>query len=136
MADIIASVEAYSMLLPYGGEVQFHSVHESAGPYVLLRLITRDGAEGIAESVVRPQQFSGEDPQIIKYQIETFFRPMLEGANPLEHNRILAGLGRYKGNRVAKMLIDVALWDLKGKLLGKPVWCLLGGGPVKPVPVK
>jgi L-alanine-DL-glutamate epimerase-like enolase superfamily enzyme len=32
-------------------------------------------------------------------------------------------------------LIDIALWDLRGKLLGQPVWRLLGGGPTKPVPL-
>jgi L-alanine-DL-glutamate epimerase-like enolase superfamily enzyme len=30
--------------------------------------------------------------------------------------------------RMALSAIDVALWDIKGKALGLPLWKLLGGG--------
>ena len=48
---------------------------------------------------------------------------------------ILGQLDRIRDCRAAKSLIDIALWDLRGKLLGQPVWRLLGGGPAKPVPL-
>jgi len=35
----------------------------------------------------------------------------------------------------AKCLIDIALWDLRGKVFGQPVWRLLGGAAPKPVPL-
>ncbi len=34
---------------------------------------------------------------------------------------------RFKGNRMAKAGISLALWDLKGKIEGKPLWKLYGG---------
>ena len=62
------------------------------------------------------------------------FAPMLLGADPLEarviqdrlfHQHIKLGPeGAYAGALAA---IDIALWDLKGKVLGQPVWKLLGG---------
>ncbi|MCH7710016.1 MAG: hypothetical protein IH903_00095 [Proteobacteria bacterium] len=134
IVDKIAKVEAFCVELPYRGQVNFRAVSESKGQYVLLRLTTHDGAEGISESVARLRQ-NGEDARALAYDIDTFFAPLLAGADPLAHNHILAEIGRIKGCRSAKALIDVALWDLKGKLLGQPVWRLLGGGPVKPVPL-
>jgi L-alanine-DL-glutamate epimerase-like enolase superfamily enzyme len=44
-------------------------------------------------------------------------------------------IANVSGCGIAKALIDTALWDLKGKLLGEPVWRLLGRAAPKPVPV-
>jgi L-alanine-DL-glutamate epimerase-like enolase superfamily enzyme len=62
------------------------------------------------------------------------FAPMLIGVDPLEarviqdrlfHEHIKVGPeGAYAGALAA---LDIALWDLKGKALGQPVWRLLGG---------
>lgn len=57
----------------------------------------------------------------------------LENENPLAHERIweklywlLSPRGQtgYASHAIAA--VDVALWDLKGKILGQPVWRLLG----------
>lgn len=39
------------------------------------------------------------------------------------------------GTRDAALSFDFPLWDLVGRLLGKPVWALLGGRGTHPVPV-
>lgn len=135
MADKIVSLQTYCLGLPYVRRVNFHSVAESTGPYIVVRIRTRDGAEGFAETVARPRHSGGEDPRLMAYQINTFLTPLLEGQNPLDHLRLLAAMAEIKGCHAAQSLIDVALWDLRGKLLGQPVWRLLGGGPVKPVPI-
>lgn len=134
MADVIERVEAHCLNLPYRKTVQFASLKESVGQYLLLRIVTRDGAEGLAECVCRPGQ-SGETAGMLAAVIDQFATPVLAGQNPLDHNRLLAAIGKIKGQRTVQALVDVALWDLKGKLLGQPVWRLLGGGPAKPVPV-
>jgi L-alanine-DL-glutamate epimerase-like enolase superfamily enzyme len=66
--------------------------------------------------------------------IGSAFTPMLLGADPLEprviqdrlfHQHIKVGPeGAYAAALAA---IDIALWDLKGKVLRQPVWKLLGG---------
>ncbi len=132
--DTIERIETYCIELPYRNAVQFRSVREDSGAYIILRLVTRSGAEGIAESVARPSH-SGEDPKLLAYAIRTFFAPLLEGADPFAHNDIHARIAKVKGARTAHALIDVALWDLRGKLLGQPVWRLLGGGKPARVPV-
>lgn len=134
MADVIERVETYCLDLPYRKAVQFASVKEAVGQYLLLRIVTRDGAEGLAECVCRPSQ-SGETPALLASVIEDFYAPVLKGADPFDHNRLLGLIGKVKGQRTAFALVDVALWDIKGKLAGQPVWRLLGGGPARTVPL-
>lgn len=130
----IADVKCHAIKLPYKGTIKFRSVSESVGQYAILRIVLDDGTEGLAEGVCRPEQ-QGEDAKTLAYQIETFFKPLLLGLDPLAHTAALARCGRIKGCRTAKSLIDLAMWDLKGKVLGEPVWRLLGGDKPKPVPL-
>jgi L-alanine-DL-glutamate epimerase-like enolase superfamily enzyme len=58
----------------------------------------------------------------------------LLGRNPLENRMlwdIMSRFDRHSRSGVMMMAIsavDIALWDLKGKILGQPVYKLLGGG--------
>jgi L-alanine-DL-glutamate epimerase-like enolase superfamily enzyme len=130
----IAAMATHCLWLPYHNEVQFAQIKQASAEYCLVVIRLDDGTEGIAEAVCRPE-FSGEDARAVAYQIETFFKPQVVGEDPLHHLTILAKLERIRDCRAAKSLIDIALWDLRGKLLGEPVWRLLGGGPAKPVPL-
>jgi L-Ala-D/L-Glu epimerase len=130
----IASIEAIKLKLPYKRPVSFASQTESTSHYLILRIVLSDGTEGIAESVCRPGH-TGEDAVTVAYQLETFFKPLLIGADPLGHLALLAKIAKVRECRAAKMLIDVALWDLRGKVFGQPVWRLLGGTDPKPVPL-
>ena len=133
--DTIDRVEVFCLHIPYRSEVRYASTRDTHGVFALLRLTTKDGAVGIAEGVARPDQNHGEDVKTVAYQIENYFRPMLMGADPLAIDAIFGKMARIKKCRAAKALIDNALWDLKGKLLGEPVWRLLGGSTPKPVPI-
>src|ERR1700744_792016 len=66
--------------------------------------------------------------------IDRDIAPGLMGADPLDHavlhDRLthrLVKLGPEGALSGALAAIDIALWDLKGKLLGQPVYKLLGG---------
>jgi L-alanine-DL-glutamate epimerase-like enolase superfamily enzyme len=66
--------------------------------------------------------------------VDAVFAPELHGVDPLEHgvvqDRLLyrhAKLGPGGAFAAAMAAVDVALWDLKGKILGQPIWKLLGG---------
>jgi L-alanine-DL-glutamate epimerase-like enolase superfamily enzyme len=93
-----------------------------------VRIWTDDGIDGLGEA--SPMVHGNASLEIIA----SAFTPMLIGADPLEprviqdrlfHQHIKLGPeGAYTGALAA---IDIALWDLRGKALGQPVWKLLGG---------
>jgi L-rhamnonate dehydratase len=60
--------------------------------------------------------------------------PAIIGEDPLAHERIwdklywtLTPRGQTGFGAQALSAVDIALWDIKGKALGQPVWRLLGG---------
>ena len=60
------------------------------------------------------------------------FKPYLIGKDPFNAEDIFQNLYRavyFRGSVIMSALsaIDIALWDIKGKKLGVPVWQLLGG---------
>jgi L-alanine-DL-glutamate epimerase-like enolase superfamily enzyme len=93
-----------------------------------VRIRTDAGVDGLGEA--SPMVHGNASLEIIA----SAFTPMLVGADPLQpriiqdrlfHEHIKVGPeGAYAGALAA---IDIALWDLKGKALGQPVWMLLGG---------
>ncbi len=91
----------------------------------LVKVVTENGAYGWGE---------GYGPAIvIKAGIE-LLKPLVIGCNPLGTSAIWQKLYlktldyARSGTLMASIsAIDVALWDLKGKLLGQPVHILLGG---------
>ncbi len=93
-----------------------------------VRIGTDDGVWGLGEA--SPMVHGNASLEIIA----SAFTPMLLGADPLQarviqdrlfHQHIKLGPeGAYTGALAA---IDIALWDLKGRALGQPVWKLLGG---------
>lgn len=91
----------------------------------MVRITASDGTYGWGE---------GYGPAKVVQAGIHFLSPLLEGREPLEQETLwqtmyLRGLdyGR-RGVLVASLsAIDVALWDLKGKLLGLPISVLLGG---------
>ncbi len=91
----------------------------------LVRVTTDDGRYGWGE---------GYGPaDVVRAGVE-FFAPLLPGADPLHTGALWQRL-HARGHDFARRgvllaalsAIDVALWDLKGKILGAPVQVLLGG---------
>jgi L-alanine-DL-glutamate epimerase-like enolase superfamily enzyme len=74
------------------------------------------------------------DESVIAHIINHVAGPAIIGDDPLAHERVwdklywtLLPRGQTGYGAHAIAAIDVALWDLKGKALGQPVWRLLGG---------
>jgi len=94
---------------------------------VLVKVTTDDGITGFGEAA--PLVFvTGETVESILAVLE-ILRPMLIGLNPLAVDQIHAKMnGVLHGNSSARCAIDLALYDIHGKALGKPVYQILGGG--------
>lgn len=95
---------------------------------VLVGLETSDGVVGVGEAWC-----DGASPKVTEAMIREEFAPLVRGEDPrfIEHIRskllrtmILSSRG---GTATAAMAaIDIALWDLAGKLVGRPIYQLLG----------
>ena len=97
--------------------------------FIFLKLITSDGIEGVGE--VYNATFS---PDVVVRMIEDVFAHHVEGMDPFRIETLWRNVyGRGYSLRPDITLmgvlsgIEMALWDVNGKALGKPVCELLGG---------
>lgn len=93
---------------------------------VLVQITTDEGITGYGEAA--PLAFvTGETTESVQ-SILRLLRPGLIGKNPLALECIHQMMGTVgSGNTSAKCAIDLALYDIIGKRMGKPVYQLLGG---------
>lgn len=95
--------------------------------WLFLRVETSDGSVGWGEHV------TGPGPQAVASAVETLADQYLLGNDPTrieDHWQAMYRGGFYRGGPVLMSAIagiDQALWDLKGKTFGSPVYELLGG---------
>ena len=95
--------------------------------FVTLRLTTSDGVQGIGDATV-----NGRELAVASY-LQDHVCPLLIGRDPQRIEDIWQYL--YRGGywrrgpvtMAAIAAVDVALWDIKAKLAGMPLYQLLGG---------
>ena len=92
--------------------------------YTLVKVISDQGVYGIGEAYGSPG--AGVKEQVFA------LKPLLIGADPLEIDKLYTMLGRRTDGSAHMLMravsgIEMALWDLAGKLLGVPATTLLGG---------
>ncbi len=96
------------------------------GQLVLVRVRTDEGLVGIGES-------SPMNAPVIASAIQHTVTPLVLGQDPLAieslAERLAVGTYKLEGRAQAIAIagVELALWDLKGKALGVPVYELLGG---------
>lgn len=123
----IAHVEATHLRFEYDMSKTFKT---PAGPVharfmSLIRVRTDDGHEGVGSAYAHPG--------VVQASVD-HMGPFLIGLDPRETERlqerlkgVSAWYGRKGGATAAVSGIDTALWDIRGKIEGQPVWRLLGG---------
>src|SRR5436309_11002265 len=106
----------------------------SSQDVVLVRVRTNDGLEGIGEADASPEVVKAIVDAPYSHTIASGLREILIGENPLETERLWQKMyrrtqyyGRTSVTIAAMSAVDMALWDLKGKLFQQPIHALLGG---------
>jgi len=101
---------------------------------VLIRIRTECGIEGVGEADASPEVVKAVVDAPFSHNIACGLRELLIGEDPRDTARLWDTMYRrtmYYGRRavvVAAMSgVDMALWDIKGKASGQPIWQLLGG---------
>ncbi len=125
----IQTIETFVLKVPLGAE-RFYSSQAAFGERtcLLVRLTTNDGLQGWGECGV-----SMPVEHVATYIHDVLAQRVL-GRNPLQTEPLWNELycfsrdfGRAATPIDAMSGIDVALWDIKGKEAGKPVYNLIGG---------
>lgn len=94
--------------------------------YSFVKVYTDEGLSGLGEAGINGKELA------LQGLVDTY-RPILVGMDPSRIEHIWQTLWRgqfFRGGHVhsaAVAAIDIALWDLRGKALGVPVYQLLGG---------
>jgi L-alanine-DL-glutamate epimerase-like enolase superfamily enzyme len=95
---------------------------------------TEDGTIGIGNAALAPT--------VVKKAIDDWYAPMVIGEDPFDYAYIWEKMyrrthawGRKGIGMIAISAIDLAIWDLMGKLTKKPVFKLLGGRTKDKIPV-
>lgn len=96
-----------------------------AHEWMFVRVRTEEGFEGIGQTAFWGYPDASE-------RVVQALRPTLLGRNPLEIGRLWLDMYRsapFRGGAVtgAVAAVDIALWDLAGRILELPVYQLLGG---------
>ena len=80
-------------------------------------------------------------PRVVKSAIDTYYAPMLLGEDPFDVEYLWQKMyrqthawGRKGVGMTAISALDIALWDIMGKAVDKPVFKLLGGRVKEKIP--
>jgi muconate cycloisomerase len=110
-------------------------VHATS-PYLLLKVHTDAGVTGLGE-VSATGIWSGEDYCTAEHVIRSYLEPAIVGEDPREIERLNLRLCRaVAGNPFTKAGVEIALWDILGKVAGLSLSRLLGGPIRASVPIK
>ena len=109
------------------GSFRFHE-------WLICEIETDEGTIGIGNAALAPQ--------LVKKTIDTYLAPLVVGEDPFDFSYIWEKMyrrthawGRRGLGMVAISAVDIALWDILGKLTNKPVFKLLGGRTKEKIPV-
>ena len=96
-------------------------------PTILIQLNTDEGIMGVGQASV-DAPFYGETAVGMLANIRHHLAPVIEGADPMQitalNQAMRAALPHHFFSHSG---VEMALWDLKGKALGVPIYQLLGG---------
>ncbi|MEW6744548.1 MAG: dipeptide epimerase [Planctomycetota bacterium] len=118
-------VEPISMELSEPYTISYERVERTTN--ILVRLDTTGSIHGVG-CAAPDVPITGESPEDVIHSLEEVAAPIMKGADPLRRTRLLMRLKRALGRKPSTLAaLDMALYDILGKLAGEPLWKVLGG---------
>lgn len=109
-------------------------VRRDTSEYILVA-VSCEGETGWGEMTALPG-YSSETIQSMAEAIVTHLGPAIHGGDPMADEEIAAVLrDTLPGNPYARSAVELALWDLKGRMLSAPVHQLIGGCVHRSIPI-
>lgn len=124
----ITDIRAIPLLIPLRPMQPASGWAAWSGKQVVIRVLTDEGPEGVGET------FAYGSPLALAALIQDAFKPLLVGRDPLQVDDLSDLMQRSAVNYARRGLgiygiggVEMALWDLLGKVRGVPLYELLGG---------
>jgi len=121
---------ASDMLYERGDAMNSFRFHQ----WLTCEIETEDGTIGIGNAALAPG--------LVKQAIDQYYAPLVIGEDPFDYAYLWEKMyrrthawGRKGIGMTAISAVDIAIWDLMGKLVNKPVFKLLGGRTKEKIPV-
>lgn len=128
----LASYVLYRYRLPYARPVRWSDIVEDAAEFLLLRLTSDTGHEGVAEITIKPT-WTGASLRTLVASLEDVFLPLLRKLPLVDPAAVRASLEGIPENHAAKALVDNAVWDLRAAIQGQALHREWGGTSVVPL---
>ncbi len=125
----ITAVHVETLQLDYGEPFVIASSALAAGPCDLVSVETDAGLIGYGEACPA-YEFTGDTLWTVQDVIGEYLGPSVIGKDPFDIEAIVRCWERELftvGNEAARAGLEMALWDLQGKAVGRPLRDLLGG---------
>jgi L-alanine-DL-glutamate epimerase-like enolase superfamily enzyme len=124
----ITSIESAAIELPLDAPISLSNRRVAGRHYTLVRVTDADGVSGIGFC------YAGHTGStIIADSVRTLLRPLLVGEDGREVERLWGAmtastllLGRSGAVTRAISAVDIALWDMRARRAGSPLWQTLG----------
>lgn len=133
----VERVETFLLDLPTIRPHQLSMATMNGQTLMLVRLYCSDGTVGVGEgTTIGGLAYGAESPEGMKLAVDTYFAPLIIGADANRVQAIMARLNTaIKDNRFAKCAVETALYDALGQRTGLPVSELLGGRQRDSLPI-
>jgi L-alanine-DL-glutamate epimerase-like enolase superfamily enzyme len=124
----IKKIEIIPLEVPYLAPISISVGTISKAKNLLIKVHTDAGVTGLGEVSPFIPAYSGETQEIAVKVLERWIGPYLIGKNPFNIEEIHQGMNQIISDHgCTKSGVDIALYDIMGKVLGVPVYQLLGG---------
>ena len=122
----IATIDTFGVGLPLKAPIKMSSIVIDVAENIIVRIKDSDGTIGWGEATEAPTMTGESVPGMLA--AVKFLTPLLTGREIDDLSQIHAVMDDMMyGNHGAKSAIEIALLDLAGKRLGKPLYEILGG---------
>lgn len=133
----ITAVRTEILDVPIKRPHQFSAAKMTVKPFLLLQIDTNEGITGIGEGTTPGIWWNGESVETMQTVIEHHIGPLLIGQDPQRIEALFAKIDKQvRANPFAKATVEMALYDIVGKLANVPVYQLLGGLYQESIPVR
>jgi muconate cycloisomerase len=139
---VVEEFDVIDVSLPRRRDWRWRGMHEDLGRWSIIRLRTADGIVGWGEATPLGSwggdagRYFGETPVTVRHVVTDLLAPALRGVSAFEMREARARMATaVKGHVYAKAAVEMALYDIQGKLLHVPLATLLGGRARDAVPV-